>query len=74
MSLVRPPSDLDVVVARSTVSHLLSLDMLSLITSKKDAFCVALILLESTSQMLKAKAFISKVLAETSHIFSSMDL
>ena len=62
---MRTPSDLDVVTACSNMSHLLSLDLLSLTTNQNDAFCVALALLESASQMLEAKAYISDALVET---------
>ena len=72
-SLACPPSDSNVVVSHSTMSHFLSLDLLSLSSSQKDAFCVALAVLESTSQVPESKVFISEPLAETSSIFSSMD-
>ena len=55
--LVCPPSDLDVAAPRSILSHLLSLDLLSLSTNQKNAFCGALVVLESASQ-IEAKAFI----------------
>ena len=42
---VRPPSDSDVAPACSTMSHLLRLDLLSLSTGQKDAFCAALVVL-----------------------------
>ena len=57
----------------SIVSHFLSLDLLSLTTTQRDAFRIALAMLESTSQMPKAKAFILEALAEMSSIFSSLD-
>ena len=43
--LVRPLSDSDVASACSTMSHLLGLDLLSLSTGQKDAFCAALVVL-----------------------------
>ena len=55
------------------MNHLLSLDLLSLSPSQKDAFCAALVVLELASRMPKAKAFIFNALAQTSSIFSSLD-
>ena len=72
-SLVRPPSELDVVVARSIVSHLLNLDLLSLSTSQKDAFHVALALLALASKVPQSKVFISKGLTPTSSISLALD-
>ena len=71
-SLVHPPNDSNVAATHSTMNHFLSLDFLSLTSNYKDAFCIALALLESTSQIHKAKAFILEASIETS-IFSSMD-
>ena len=72
-SLVRPPSELYVAVARSIVSHLLSLDLLSLSTNQKDAFHVALTLLASASKVPQSKVFISKGLTPTSSISLALD-
>ena len=62
---MHPPSNSDVAAARSIVSHLLSLDLLSLISRQKDAF--------SASQVSKSKVFISEALAQTSYISPSLD-
>ena len=72
-SLVCPLNDSDVATSCSIVSHFLRLDLLSPSSNQKDAFHVALAMLESISQMCKAKAFISNALAQTSYIFSSID-
>ena len=61
------------VVVHSTMSHLLSLDLLSLTINQKDAFYATLALLESTTQVLETIAFIYEAFAQTSSIFSSMD-
>ena len=58
------PSDLDVAAARSTLNHLLGLDLLSLSTNQKDAFCEALAVLASASKVPRSKVFISKALAQ----------
>ena len=42
----RPPTELDVAVTHSTISHLLSLDLLSLSTIQKDAFHAAMAVLQ----------------------------
>ena len=73
-SLVHPPpSDSDVVTAPSTMSHLLGLDLLSLSTSQKDAFCVALNVLVSASKVPQSKVFISEALSQTHSIFPALD-
>ena len=71
--LIRPPSDSDMAFARSTVSHLLGLDLLSLSTSKKDAFCATLAVLASTSKVPRSKVFILEALAQTFSIFPTLD-
>ena len=70
---MRPLSDSDVDAARSIVNHFLSLDFLYLSTSHKNVFCSALDVLVSTSKVPQSKAFISKVLAQTSSIFLALD-
>ena len=69
---MHPPCNSNMAAARSIVSHLLSLDLLSLISRQKDAFCVALAVLVSASQVSKSKVFISEALAQTSYIFPSL--
>ena len=70
---MHPHSDSDVATARSIVSHLLSLDLLSLSTSQKNALCVALAVLASVSKVPYSKVFISKALTQTSSIFPTLD-
>ena len=72
-SSVRSPSDSNVVVACFTVTHLLGLDLLSLSTSQKDDFRVALAVLVSASKVPQSKVFISQALAQTSYIFLTLD-
>ena len=72
-SSVCPPSDSNVVVACSIVGYLLGLDLLSLSTSQKDAFYVALAVLASTSKVPRSKVFISETLAKTSSISPALD-
>ena len=72
-SLLHPPSDFDNAATHSIVSHFLNLDLLSLSTNHKNALCVALVVLVSTSQVPESKVFISKALGQTSSIFPSMD-
>ena len=72
-SSVRPPSDSDVGADHSTASHLLGLDLLSLSTSQKDAFCVALAVLASAPKAPQSKVFISEALTQTSSIFPTLD-
>ena len=67
------PSDSNVVAARSIVRHLLGLDLLSLSTSQKDAFCAALVMLASASRVPQSKVFISEALAQTSYVFPTLD-
>ena len=70
---MHPLSNSDLAASRSIVSHLLSLDLLSLISRQKDAFYVALAVLVYASQVSKSKVFISEALAQTSYIFHSLD-
>ena len=55
------------------MSHILSLDLLSLSPIQKDAFYAALEVLVSTSQVPESKVYISGALAQTSFIFPSLD-
>ena len=55
------------------MSHFLVLDLLSLSTSHKDAFCEALIMLASTSKVSQSKVFILESLAQASSIFTALD-
>ena len=68
-SLVCPPSDSDVDATHYTVSHLLGLDLLSLSTSKNDAFCASLAVLTSASKVPQSKVFILEALTQTSSVF-----
>ena len=61
------------VATRFIVSHLLSLDLLSLSTNQKDAFCVALAVLVSASKVSQFKVFMSEALAHTSSVFLALD-
>ena len=70
---MRPLSDSDMAVARSIVSHLLGLDLLSLSTSHKDAFYATLVVLASASKVPQSKVFISEALAQTSYVFTILD-
>ena len=72
-SSVCPPSDSNMAATRSIVSHLLGLDLLSLSTSQKDVFCVALAVLASTSKMPQSNIFILEALAQTFSIFPALD-
>ena len=69
----RPPIKPDVAVARSTISHLLSLDLLFLSTVQKNAFHVAMAVLQSASLEPKARAFISRVISQAPEVFSSIE-
>ena len=71
--LSRPPTESNVVVARSTISHLLSLDLLSLSSIQKYAFHVAMTMLQSASLEPKAGAFISRVIHRALEVFSSIE-
>ena len=68
-----PPSDLDVVAVCYTMSHFLSLDMLSLSTNQKDAFYATLVMLTSTFKVPQSKVFILKALVQTSYVFPTLD-
>ena len=57
-SSMHPPGDSNVAAARSTVSHFLGLDLLSLSTSQKDVFYAALAMLAFASKVPQSKVFI----------------
>ena len=69
----RPPTELDVAVARSTISHMLSLDLLSLSSIKKIAFHTAMAVLQSASLEPEAGAFIYGVIHPAPEVFSSIE-
>ena len=68
----RPPTEPDVVVARSTISHLLTLDLLSLTTIQKDAFHAVMAVLQSTSLDPEAEIFLYGFTHRTPEVFSSI--
>ena len=69
----RPPIESDVAVALSTISHLLSLDLLSLSTIQKNAFHATMVVLQSASLEPTIEAFISRVIHCTPEVFSSIE-
>ena len=74
---VEPPSRLptepDVVVARSTISRILSLGLLSLYTIQKDVFHAVMAVLQSTSLDPEAKIFLFGVTHHALEVFSSTE-
>ena len=75
-SHVKPPSrpiEPKVAVTRSTISHLLSLDLLSLSTVQKNAFHVAMTMLQFDFFDPEAGAFISGVIHRAPKVFSSIE-
>ena len=58
----KPPTESDVAVARSTISHLLSLNLLSLSIIQKNDFHAGMAMLQSASLEPEAGAFISGVI------------
>ena len=69
----RPPTEPNVVVARSAISHLLSLDLLSLSTIQKDAFHAAMTVLQYVSLDLEVVIFLSRVTHRAPEVFSSIE-
>ena len=69
----RPPTEPDVAVSRFTISHLLSLDLLSLSIMQKDAFHVGMAVLPSASFNLEARTFLSGVTHIAPKVFSSIE-
>ena len=63
----------NVVVARSSISHLLSLDLLSISTVHKNAFHATMAMLQFASLEPEAKAFIYGILNHVPTVFSSME-
>ena len=55
------------------MSYFLGLDLLSLFTIQKDAFCATLVVLASASKVPQSKIFISKALTHTSFVFPALD-
>ena len=69
----RPPTEPDVDVARSTICHLLSLDLLSLSTIHKDAFHATIVVLQSASLDPEADIFLYGVTHRAPKVFSSIE-
>ena len=69
----RPHTKLDVVVARSTISHLLSLDLISLSIVQKNSFQAVVAVLQSAYLEPTAGAFISRVIHRDLEVFSSFE-
>ena len=69
----RPPTELDVAYTRSTVSHLLSLDLLSLSIIQKYVFHAVMVVLKSSSLNLDAGTFLSRVTHRAPEVFSSIE-
>ena len=69
----KPLTELNVVVARSTISHLLILDLLSLSIVQKNAFHSAMTVLKSTSHKPAAWVFIYGVVQIAPKVFSSIE-
>ena len=67
----KPPTEPDVAIARSTISCLLSLDLLSLSTIQKDAFHATMVVLQSASLDLEVEIFLSDVRRRALEVFSS---
>ena len=74
---IEPPSipltKLDVAIVCSTISHLLSLNLLSLSTVQKDAFLAAMIVLQSASLDLEVGTFLYGVTHRAPEVFSSIE-
>ena len=69
----RPPIDLDVAVAYSTISHLLSLNLLSLSIVQKNAFHATMAALQFASLKPETRAFIYGVIKCALKVFSSIE-
>ena len=69
----RPPTKPNVAITRSTISHFLSLDLLSLSISQKDVFHAAMAVLQSASLDREAEIFISGVTHHAPEVFSSIE-
>ena len=71
--LSRPLTEPDVVVAPSTVSHLLSFDLLSLSTIQKDAFHATMTVLQSASLDPEVEIFLYGVTHRAPEVFYSIE-
>ena len=69
----RPSIESDIAVARSTISHLLSLDLISLSTVQKNAFQATMAVLQSASLEPEVRAFIYGVIHYAPEVFSSIE-
>ena len=69
----KPLTEPDVVIALSPISHLLSLDFLSVSTIQKNAFHAAMTVLKSASLDLEAKTFLYGVTHRAPKLFSSIE-
>ena len=69
----KPHTEPDVVVARFTISHLLSFDLLSLSTIQKDVFHTAMAILQSTSLDPEVEISLYGVTHRASEVFSSIE-
>ena len=68
--LSRPPTEPNVAI---TISHLLSLGLLSLSTIQKDAFHAAMVVLQSASLDPEVGTFLSRVIHCAPELFSFID-
>ena len=69
----RPHTKLNVAFAYSTISHLLSLDLLSLSTIQKNAFHATMVMLQSASLEPEVRDFIFGVINHALEVFSSIE-
>ena len=69
----RPATEPNIVVARSTNSHLLSLDLLSLSTFQKNSFHTAMAMIQLPYLRPEARAFISGIINRAPEVFSSIE-
>ena len=69
----KPPIELDIAIAHSTISHLLSLDLLSLSTIQKDAFHAAMAVLQSALLDPEDEIFLYGVTHRAPEVFSSIE-
>ena len=70
----KPPTEPDVAVAHSTISHLLSLDLISLSTVQKNVFHVTMVVLQFASLEHEDGAFIYRVIHCAPDVFSSLSM
>ena len=69
----RPPTEPDIAVVDSTISHLLILDLLSLSTIQKDVFHAAMVVLQSIYRDLEVGTFLFGVIHYAPEVFSSIE-